>query len=76
MNAFGGAIRDDTFLILLNAHVEAVEFRLPPDASVSWEVVFDTAAPEPDGKRIVPAGELYELQPRSTALLCERPRQA
>jgi glycogen operon protein len=72
VNAVGEAIRDDTFLILLNAHVEAVEFRLPSDPGVSWEVVFDTAAPAESAGRIVSAGKLYELQPRSTALLRER----
>ena len=72
VNAIGEPIRDDTFLILLNAHVEGVQFRLPMEQGVSWEVVFDTAVPAPNGKRVVPAGELYALQPRSTALLREK----
>ena len=72
VNAVGETICDDTFLILLNAHVEGVEFRLPMEPGVSWEVLFDTAVPEPNGKRMVPAGDLYRLQPRSTALLCEK----
>jgi glycogen operon protein len=75
VNGVGEAIEDDTFLMLLNAHVEAVQFRLPAEAGVSWDVVFDTAATAPNGKQ-VEAGELYELQPRSMALLCERREKA
>jgi len=49
-----------------------VQFRLPNEAGVSWNVVFDTTAPDPSGKKAVRAGELYDIQPRSTALLCEK----
>jgi len=75
VNAVGEPIKDDTFLMLLNAHVEAVQFRLPAEAGVSWDVVFDTVATAPNGKQ-VEAGELYELQPRSMALLCEKRESA
>jgi isoamylase len=40
----GEAITDVHFLILLNAHTEAVEFTLPEDEYASaWEIVVDTA---------------------------------
>ncbi len=58
----GNAIRDDTLLLLLNAHHEPVPFTLPPapvvvvenkvveagrDSSApGWELVLDTAAPD------------------------------
>src|SRR6202140_1737268 len=67
----GRPIRDDTFLVLLNAHYEPVPFVLPGLRDVEWEVVMDTAR-EPS---CVPSGEvygsaaLYDLRDRSTALL-------
>ncbi len=67
----GRAIRDDTFLVLLNAHYEPVPFVLPGLRNVEWELVLDTAR-EPS---FVPSGEaygsaaLYDLRDRSTALL-------
>jgi isoamylase len=40
----GEAITDDHFLILLNAHTESVEFKLPEDEyATAWEIVVDTA---------------------------------
>ncbi|MCU1542974.1 MAG: isoamylase [Microbacteriaceae bacterium] len=43
-DARGEAITDTHFLILLNAHNEAVEFTLPkPEYSSAWEIVVDTA---------------------------------
>ncbi len=39
--------RDDDFLLILNAHHEAVEFRLPPEMSrFKWTTHLDTARPE------------------------------
>ncbi len=39
---FGEPIRDDTFLLLLNAHYEPVPFTLPGREEVRWELVIDT----------------------------------
>jgi hypothetical protein len=67
----GRAIRDDTFLVLLNAHYEPVPFVLPGLRDVERELVMDTAR-EPS---FVPSGEaygsaaLYDLRDRSAALL-------
>jgi glycogen operon protein len=47
----GAPVRDDTFLILLNCHVDRVDFTLPKIAGVtSWRIVVDTNAGtvEPD----------------------------
>ena len=38
----GDPIRDDTFLLLFNAHHEPVTFTLPGKKDVSWEVCLDT----------------------------------
>jgi glycogen operon protein len=65
----GERIVDDTFLILLNAHWEAVPFVLSAHRrGVRWEPVFDTR--EATGRRRGPArrgGHTYELEARSVA---------
>ena len=39
----GRAVRDDTFLLLFNCHVDAVDFTLPKIAGItSWRIVVDT----------------------------------
>jgi isoamylase len=65
----GQPLTDDTLVILLNAHAEAVTFSLPrshPDAA--WELVFNTATAgvEPKGR---PVGGFYELAGRALAVL-------
>jgi len=39
-------IRDDTFLMLLNAHHETVNFVLPGQEEVRWELIIDTCLEE------------------------------
>ena len=41
-NAHGEAIRDETFLLLLNAHFEPVPFILPGREDVHWELMVNT----------------------------------
>jgi isoamylase len=73
----GSRINDDTLLILLNAHHEAIPFVLPAHrARIRWELVLDTR--EPTGKRRqrpLRGGEAYELEPRSLVLLRLRSEQ-
>ena len=38
----GEPIRDDTFLLLINAHYEAIPFVLPGQENLEWELVLDT----------------------------------
>jgi glycogen operon protein len=47
----GERVRDDSFLLLFNAHVEDVDFVLPgdPEAGLGWRRELDTAAPLPGG---------------------------
>jgi isoamylase len=66
----GEHIRDDIFLLLLNAYWETIPFTLPttPDGQ-PWEVLVDTTTShEPEGvsRR---SGAVYDLQARSLALL-------
>jgi glycogen operon protein len=68
----GRALRDETFLLLLNAHHEEVPFTIPRGTtSARWEPVVDTWYPDArreDG-RYYNAGERYPLQGRSLVLL-------
>ena len=65
----GEPIRDDTFLLLLNAHHEPLDFVLPAHrARVRWELVLDTRDWVP-GPRAFRAGDQYPLEARSLAVL-------
>jgi glycogen operon protein len=61
-DAHGATIEDDDLLILVNAHHEPIEFRLPDPG---WRVLVDTA-----GEAAAP-GESYPLKERSLALLAK-----
>ncbi|MEP6603005.1 MAG: glycogen debranching protein GlgX [Spartobacteria bacterium] len=67
----GEPIRDDTFLLLLNAHHEAIPFLLPGLENLEWELLLNTA--EEDGFLSEPkkfsSGEDVDLAERSTYLL-------
>ncbi|HXG02514.1 MAG TPA: glycogen debranching protein GlgX, partial [Candidatus Binatia bacterium] len=75
-DAWGRPVRDDTLLLVLNAHWEPVAFVLPAHrAGLRWEVLLDTR--EPTGRRRrrpLRAGEAYPLEARSLALLRLRGR--
>jgi glycogen operon protein len=69
-NAAGRRVKDNDYLILLNAHHEPVEFKLPKDVRRKrWFVAFDTAHPElqPHEKRIRGGGT--KLEGRSVIVL-------
>jgi glycogen operon protein len=68
----GHPIRDDTLLILLNAHHQRIPFVVPAhQRGVRWQTLLDTR--EPDGRvrrpRLLKAGASYELEARSLAML-------
>jgi len=70
----GEPIKDDTFLILLNCHHEAIQFFVPkPPGSEKWEVVVDTNNPqlEPDS-RFSETGTAIDLVPLSL-VVCREP---
>jgi isoamylase len=70
----GRRIIDDTFLLLLNAGEDGVNFQLPNHGpEMSWERVLDTA--EPDWGRVsLLRGSRYRLRGRSLAVLRIRRR--
>jgi isoamylase len=69
----GRAVRDDNFLVLFNAHHEAIPFVLPEfHAGCGWLSVLDTASDaKPFELRAFPASAQYSLQGRSIAVLTE-----
>ena len=76
MDEVGRPIADDTFLVLLNAHHEPIDFVLPAHrARVRWELVADTRGGTLEGRgRTFRAGDRYALGGRSLALLRLRRR--
>ncbi|GIW07712.1 MAG: glycogen operon protein GlgX homolog [Dehalococcoidia bacterium] len=70
VDEWGEPVRDDTFLLLLNAHHEAIDFVLPNGATVTcWERVLDTMEDGGPSERVVrPGGESYPLGGRSLVL--------
>jgi glycogen operon protein len=64
----GRQVTDDDFLVLFNAHHEAIAFRLP-DFGGSWSVLLDTARENGDAPFVNAPGSTYPLEGRSLALL-------
>ena len=74
----GLPVRDDTFLILLNAHDEALPFVLPNhQPRIEWEPCLDTRDWEPvlEG-RLFKGGEPYPLEGRTLAVLRQRVKES
>jgi glycogen operon protein len=67
----GDPIHDDTFLLLFNAHHEAVVFTLPGLEDVRWEWVLDTRDEEGFVKNaeVCAAGIDLSVEARSVCLL-------
>ena len=64
----GKTVRDNNFLLLFNAHSDAVRFVLPgADHAGGWHVVADTAAPSPN-RPGTGAGGWPAVLPSATAL--------
>jgi len=42
LNFEGEAVRDDTFLLLINAHYEPIAFVLPGQEHLEWQLILDT----------------------------------
>jgi glycogen operon protein len=71
-NGQGLHVEDHDFLLLLNAHHEAVGFRISHELYHSgWRIAFDTARPDlPADTEPVKRSRLVHLAPRSLVLLC------
>lgn len=67
----GERIVDRHFIVLFNAHDDAVEFTIPiHEASPEWEVLIDTAGKRADSEPIKPGG-IIPLEQRSLVVLCQ-----
>jgi isoamylase len=71
VDSHGEPVRDDTFLLLINAHHEAIPFLLPGEERLEWELILDTAAEEGFLKKPArfSSGADVDLKGRSAALL-------
>ncbi len=67
----GQPIRDDTFLLLLNAHFEPLPFTLPGNEEVAWAEVLDTRLESgfPEEAQTYRAGAQFMAEGRSLVLL-------
>jgi glycogen operon protein len=64
----GERVVGESLLIIFNSNAAPQPFTLPPATPDRWEVLVDTADPETAARR-VRAGDRYELQPSSMAVL-------
>jgi isoamylase len=67
----GEPIRDDTFLLLINAHYEPIPFVMPGEEHLEWELILDTNDEDgflPKTKKFA-SGDDVDLRDRSTCLL-------
>ena len=71
VNFEGEPIRDDTFLLLINAHYEAIPFVLPGQENLEWQLILDTM--DPNGFLAEPgkfaSGDDVDLRGRACCLL-------
>jgi len=72
-NTKGPPVKDDNFLILLNAHHEAVEFKLPAQEwGLRWALILNTATNGfAEEQKLFEAGQTVENPGHSLLILCE-----
>src|SRR4051812_2381912 len=66
----GEPVRDKTFLLLINAHYEPIQFLPPGREHLEWELILNTAEESgfPNNVRKFASGDDFDLTDRSTAL--------
>ena len=66
----GQKVVDDSFLLYFNAHDQPIDFRLlKPDYGQAWQVILDTALPDPSISTVVEAEATIAVAPRSLVVL-------
>jgi glycogen operon protein len=66
----GQPIRDDSFLLLFNAHHEPLTFTLPPGAlGANWRMILETAEDAETSRPVSPAGDHVEVSGRAVAVM-------
>jgi glycogen operon protein len=70
VDELGEAVRDDTFLMLFNCHVESVDFALPKiDGVASWHIVVDTNAGTVEPDVVLDLDHVAKLERQSFLML-------
>jgi glycogen operon protein len=70
VDELGEAVRDDTFLMLFNCHVESVDFALPKiDGVTSWHIVVDTNAGTVEPDVVLELDHVAKLERQSFLML-------
>jgi glycogen operon protein len=71
LDSRGQPVRDDTFLLLINAHFEAIPFLVPGEEHLEWELILDTATEEGflSKPKKISSGDDVDLRDRSACLL-------
>ena len=64
----GRRVMDDSFLLLFNAHHEPINWKLPKHWGQYWELVLDTAVPDPD-EALFESGGTLPVAGRSVVML-------
>jgi isoamylase len=75
-DARGEPTRDDSFIVLFNAHFEPLDFTIPTLWGDHWRVVLETAEPLPpadEAADTAKAGEPFRVEPRALTLLRREP---
>jgi isoamylase len=71
-DARGEPTRDESFIVLFNAHFEPLDFTIPSRWGDRWRVVLETAEPLPpaeDAAATAKAGESFRVEARALTLL-------
>ena len=70
VDAEGNRLRDDSFLLVFNAHHEQLTLTIPSESfGQRWNVVVDTSVETGQSDVVVAAGESIEVPPRSMLVL-------
>jgi isoamylase len=67
----GQRVTDDSFLLLFNAHHEAIDWTLPKQWGQYWELVIETAGPDREGE-VLPSSAALQVADRSMVVLMRR----
>ncbi|TQJ92338.1 glycogen debranching protein GlgX [Streptomyces sp. SLBN-31] len=65
----GLPVQDDSFLLLVNAHSQALTFTVPDELGPWWAVEVDTAIPYTEFRPLIKAGSDVEVEARSLLVL-------
>jgi glycogen operon protein len=67
----GQRVTDDSFLLLFNAHHEAIDWTLPKQWGQWWELVMETTGPDREGQ-VLASSETLQVAGRSVLVLLRR----